>query len=187
MLAGSDLAADLPAARPAAVLLLLYPDPSGVETLVFTRRREDLRHHPGQISFPGGALEPDDPDPVAAALRETEEELGIPRAAVTVIGTLPAVLTVVSNYVITPVIGRAAARPHFAPHAAEVAEVIEVPLAALRAPGVHRREPRSTPRGPSDIHYYQVGPYNIWGATARILTLFLETPDATGEVAAPGT
>src|SRR5437868_6637624 len=111
--------------RQAAVLLLLYPAPDGgPELIVFTRRTDHLPTHAGQISFPGGSADPGDPDPAATALREAEEELGIPAADVTVIGTLPGVLTVVSNYLITPVIGRATARPAFAPNPGEVAEVI---------------------------------------------------------------
>src|SRR4029079_6096255 len=112
-----------------------------------TRRTDHLPTHAGQISFPGGSADPGDADPAATALREAQEELGIPVADVTVLGTLPGVLTVVSNYLITPVIGRAAARPAFAPNPGEVAEVIELPLAALRAPGVHRHETRDTPSG----------------------------------------
>jgi len=79
------------------------------------------------------------------------------------------VLTVVSNYAITPVIGRADARPHFRPNPEEVAEVIELPLSALRDPGIyHTKE-----RGSGVVHYFEVGRYTIWGATARILQLFL--------------
>ena len=118
------------APRPAAVLLLLYPDPTGgADTIVFTRRPEEMRHHPGQISLPGGSREPEDADAVATALREAQEELAIPPSAVQVIATLEPVFTVVSNYLITPVVGRAAARPAFVADPREVAEVIEVPLA----------------------------------------------------------
>jgi 8-oxo-dGTP pyrophosphatase MutT (NUDIX family) len=167
-----------PPPRAAAVLLLLYPAPeSGATTLVFTRRTETLSSHAGQISLPGGAIDPTDADATAAALREAQEELGIPPAAVTVIGALPTVHTVVTNYLITPVVGRAAARPAFRPNPAEVAEVIEVPLSGLRDPDIYRREQRETAWGTFDVHYYQYGPYNIWGATARILQLFLENGD----------
>ena len=160
--------------RPAAVLLLLYPDPhDGASTLLFTRRTDTLPSHRGQISFPGGRIDPGDVDAPAAALREAEEEVGILPAAVTVLGTLPAIYTVVSNYVITPVVGRAAARPALRPNPAEVAALIEVPLATLHDPVIHRTETHPTERGPVVIHYYQVGPHNIWGATARILHTFL--------------
>lgn len=171
---GAHLPPDGPPPRRAAVLLLLYPAADGTETIVFTRRTESLPTHAGQISLPGGSVDPTDAGPAAAALREAEEELGIPAAEVAVIGTLPAVHTVVSNYLITPVIGRMQSRPAFRPNPAEVDEVIEIPLAGLRDPAIYRRETRATAHGPHDIHYYHYGPYTIWGATARILQLFLE-------------
>ncbi|HUS14143.1 MAG TPA: CoA pyrophosphatase [Chloroflexia bacterium] len=158
-------------------MLLLYPGPDGAETLVFTRRTAHLPTHAGQISFPGGSVDRTDADAVAAALREAEEELGIPPHTVAVLGTLPAVHTVVSNYLITPVIGRTPVRPDFVPNPQEVAEVIEVPLTGLREAAIHRREIRDTPRGPVEVHYFDYGSYTIWGATARILRIFLDGPD----------
>ena len=170
-----ELWGDIPAPRPAAVLILLYPDPAGGDDLLlFTRRTETLPSHSGQISFPGGGIDPEDSGPVAAALREASEEVGIVADQVQVLGTLPAVYTVVSNYLITPVIARTSRRPEFVPNAAEVAELIEVPLSALRDPQIHTTETRATPRGPVVVHYYQYGRHTIWGATARILTTFLE-------------
>jgi 8-oxo-dGTP pyrophosphatase MutT (NUDIX family) len=160
--------------RRAAVLILLYPDPAtGEDMILFTRRTETLPSHRGQISFPGGSIDPTDSHVVAAALREAAEEVGLDPELVTVLGTLPEVYTVVSNYLIMPVVGRTLARPVFLPNPAEVAELIEVPLAGLRDPAIHRVEAHLTLRGPVDVHYYQYGPYNIWGATARILYTFL--------------
>jgi 8-oxo-dGTP pyrophosphatase MutT (NUDIX family) len=169
-----ELWADDPKLRRAAVLLLLYPAPTtGEETLLFTRRTETLPSHRGQISFPGGRIEPDDPDSAAAALREAYEEVGLDPTSVEVRGTLPDVYTVVSSYLITPVVGGAITRPAFVPNPAEVAELIEVPVAALRDPAIHYAQTRPTPRGPVVVHFYQYGPYTIWGATARILYTFL--------------
>ncbi len=169
-----ELWADDPNLRQAAVLLLLYPEPAtGAETLLFTRRTETLPSHRGQISFPGGRIDPGDPDASAAALREAQEEVGLDPTAVTVLGTLPPVYTLVSSYLITPVVGRALLRPTFVPNPAEVAELIEVPVAALRDPAIHRTQIHPTPRGPVVVHYYQHGSSNIWGATARILYTFL--------------
>jgi 8-oxo-dGTP pyrophosphatase MutT (NUDIX family) len=175
---------DIPDVRPAAVLLLLYPDPrTGEDLLLFTRRTETVSSHRGQISFPGGGIDPEDADAVAAALREAQEEVGIAPALVTVLGILPEIYTVVSNYLITPVLGRAEARPDFTPNPREVAELIEVPVAALREAAIHRTETHLTPRGPVNVHYYQHGPYNIWGATARILYTFLhDAPPDLGNV-----
>jgi 8-oxo-dGTP pyrophosphatase MutT (NUDIX family) len=168
-----ELWADDPRLRRAAVLLLLYPGPGDEETLLFIRRTETVSSHRGQIAFPGGGVEPGDPDPVTAALREAHEEVGLDPTGVQVLGTLPEVYTVVSSYLITPVVGQALLRPTFVPNPAEVAELIEVPLAGLRDPAIHRTETHPTPRGPVVVHYYQYGPYNIWGATARILYTFL--------------
>ena len=157
------------------MLLLFYPDPqTGEELLLFTRRTETLPSHKGQISFPGGSIDPTDADAVEAALREAAEEVGVTPTEVTVWGVLPEVYTVVSNYIITPVLGHTPTRPDFRPNPAEVAELIEVPVAALRDPTIHRTETHPTPRGPVVVHYYQHGLYNIWGATARILATFLD-------------
>ena len=173
-----ELWADDPKLRRAAVLLLLYPDPAGgEEILLFTRRTETLSSHRGQISFPGGRIDPMDTDATAAALREAQEEVGLDPSGVQVVGTLPDVYTVVSSFLITPVVGQALVRPAFVPNPAEVAELIEVPLAALRDPAIHRTQTHATPRGPVVVHYYQYGSYNIWGATARILYTFLGEGD----------
>ncbi len=170
----SDDAVDLADADlvPAAVLvpIVLGPAPG----VLLTKRTSHLAKHPGQVSFPGGRMDPDDAHPEAAALREAEEELGILPAAVAVVGTLSPVPTLVSNYLITPVIGRAIARPAFTPSPGEVAEVIELPLAGLRDPAIYRCAWRETPGGRQPMHTFQYGPHNIWGATARILHLFLE-------------
>ena len=163
--------------RPASVLLLIYPR-RGEENIVFIRRPETMVHHKGQISLPGGAQDPTDQDAVYTALREADEELGIDPGVVEVLGTMPPVYARVSSFVITPVIGRlndsqAANELVFKPSQYEVAEVIEVPLSALRDPANHRVEQRTAGGFTYNIHFYTYGPYEIWGATGRILYEFL--------------
>lgn len=165
--------------RRAAVLILLYPR-SGQDYLVFTRRTESVEHHKGQISLPGGAQDPVDPGPEYTALREANEELGIDPSALQVLGTLRDVHARVSSFVITPVVARL--KPEFAesdlvfkPNPGEVAEIIEVPLSALRDPAHHRVETRAHNGITYNIHFYTYGPYEIWGATGRIICEFLST------------
>ena len=163
--------------RPASVLLLIYQR-GGEEYIVFMRRSETMEHHKGQISLPGGAQDPTDIDAVHTALREAQEELGIDPDAVEVLGTMPPVYARVSGFVITTVIGRlreasSADEIVFSPNHHEVAEVIEVPLRSLREPDNHHIEQRTANGFTYNIHFYTYGPYEIWGATGRILYEFL--------------
>jgi 8-oxo-dGTP pyrophosphatase MutT (NUDIX family) len=162
--------------RRAAVLILLYP--KAVEDyIVFMRRTETVEHHKGQISLPGGAEDPTDPDLTYTALREAQEELGIEPDMVEVLEVMPDVYARVSSFVITPVVARLKAGKEgelvFRPNEDEVAEVIEVPLSALRDPAIHHIEQRTHNGITYNIHYYTYGPYEIWGATGRILREFL--------------
>ncbi len=157
----------------AAVLLLLRRTPSGFD-LLFTRRTQDVLTHKGQISFPGGSQEPGDRDLEATALRETEEELGIPATAVEILGELDDTFTSVSSFVVRPFVGLyrgslEALRP--APQ--EVAEVLSVPLARLQDPRIRRVEPLDVEGRPWEFPSYRYGEHVIWGATARILQQFL--------------
>ena len=161
----------------AAVLVPLVMRESGLQVLL-TRRTDHLRAHAGQISFPGGRAEPDDADAVATALRETEEEIGLHRAHVEVIGALPT-YTTVTSFVVTPVI--ALVQPGFALtlDAFEVAEAFEVPLKYLMTPAHHRRheveiegQARRFLSMPWPAEAEAVDPaatYFIWGATAAML------------------
>jgi 8-oxo-dGTP pyrophosphatase MutT (NUDIX family) len=167
--------------RRAAVLILLYPK-AGEDYLVFMRRTETVAHHKGQISFPGGGQDPEDPDIVSTALREAQEELGIDPGLVQVLEVMPDFYARVSNFIITPVIGRLKpeAGEHglvFHPNSDEVAEVIEVPLSALRDPSIHHTEQRTRDGIIYNLHFYTYGPYEIWGATGRIIHEFLNSFD----------
>ena len=149
--------------RPAAVLVAVWQD-----RLILTKRASHLKHHPGQIAFPGGKVEPEDGSPETAALREASEEIALPPASVQVLGRLPAHETV-TGFTVTPILGHV--RDVFAPvaEAGEVEEVFTVPLSHVLDPRryvVERRLWRGEWR-----HFYAVpyGPYYIWGATARIL------------------
>lgn len=135
--------------------------------LVLTVRSSALKHHPGQVAFPGGKIE-DGETPVTAALREAEEEIGLSREAVEILGHLPPHETV-TGFTVTPVLGWIDAPFAPVPEAGEVAEVFHAPLSHVTDPGQFRVESRRW-RG-ERRHYYAVpwGPYYIWGATARIL------------------
>ncbi len=152
---------------PAAVLVPLINQPHGV-TVMLTQRSPHLYDHAGQISFPGGRVDPGDADRVATALREAEEETGLPQASVAIIGTLPE-FDIQTGFRVTPVVGWIEPPLTLNPDPFEVAEVFEVPLAFLLEPGNHRRH-RDEING-RRRNYYSI-PYesrNIWGATAGML------------------
>jgi len=164
------------ALRPAAVLVPLVDHPPGHThgmTVLLTQRTAHLTAHAGQISFPGGRIEADDPDPEAAALRETEEEVGLPRDRVSVIGRLDTYLTG-TGFEITPVVGIVMPPFPISIDPFEVEEAFEVPLSYILDPRNHQRVERQ-----SGAHrrIFYVLPYegrNIWGATAGILVNLAE-------------
>lgn len=153
--------------RPAGVLVPVIAGANGAEVLL-TKRSSRLKHHPGQIAFPGGKQDEGDADVIAAALREAEEEVGLPRQHVQVLGTLPTHETV-TGFLVTPVVGWIDATFDVVTEPGEVAEAFRVPLSHVMDATqftIQSRRWRGTRR-----RYYTVpfGPYYIWGATARIL------------------
>ncbi|HEY6004621.1 MAG TPA: CoA pyrophosphatase [Anaeromyxobacter sp.] len=182
---------DIPAFRPAAVLVPLLERPGG-PTILFTRRTETVRHHKGEISFPGGGIEAGE-DAVRAALREAEEEIGLLPERVGVVGVLDD-LPSIAGYVVTPVVAAVRDPPEaFRPAALEVSEPFEVPLALLLDPAIRRASLWDPARLPAEVkaavvasrasfeevdpqtgHWrmwsFDAGPgRTVWGLTARIL------------------
>lgn len=165
--------------RQAGVLIALQQGSDGLD-LILTKRSSALKHHPGQIAFPGGKVDPDDAGAIGAALREAEEEIGLPHENVEVIGALPAHETG-TGFSMVPVLGLVRADFDEVPEKGEVDEVFRVPfdhvidvsnyqIEGRHFRGVHRR-------------YFTVayGPYYIWGATARVLHGLAERFEAFDE------
>jgi 8-oxo-dGTP pyrophosphatase MutT (NUDIX family) len=160
----------VPGARQAAVLVPLFVD--GALHAVFTERRADLRRHAGEISFPGGRRDDDDADLPSTALRESHEEIGLPPDAVELLGALQPTPTFVTGYAIYPFVGLIDPGFAWVLQEREVAQVLELPLEAVRA-GYSRR--RLVRRGmPFRTDTYEAGGHLIWGATARIVADLLD-------------
>jgi len=159
--------------RPAAVLVGLIDRADGL-TVLLTKRTDHLEHHPGQVSFPGGHIEDDDHDAVYAALRETEEEVGVSPERVEVIGRLDTYITG-TGFEVTPVVGLITPPFDLNPDPHEVAEVFEVPLDFLLDPTNHQRHSRVF--SGRTRHYYAMpyADYFIWGATAGMLMDLYQT------------
>lgn len=153
--------------RPAAVLVPVWLKPDGA-SLILTKRSSHLKHHPGQIAFPGGKVDPTDAGPRDAALRETREEIGLDPGRVEILGALPSHETV-TGFAVTPFLGliRGAFDP--VPEAGEVDEVFTVPLSHVLAPARYAIESRRWMGVWRRYYAVPYGPYYIWGATARIL------------------
>jgi 8-oxo-dGTP pyrophosphatase MutT (NUDIX family) len=172
------LAKDPAEQTPAAVLVPLFvPSPQAPPSVVLTRRRADLRRHAGEISFPGGRRDPQDADLHETAVREAEEEIGLPRELVQPLGELPAISTFATNYLIHPYVGLIPQGQSWRVSPREVDAVLELPLIDLRES--RTRAPLER-RGISfETDAYVLDGNLIWGATFRILEDLLEQLQAS--------
>ena len=160
------------ALREAGVLVAIWLRDRGAQ-VILTQRSPQLKHHPGQVAFPGGKVDPTDDGPVAAALREAHEEIALPPDRVEMLGTLPAHETV-TGFRVLPVLGLV--RGDFTPlaEAGEVAEVFTVPLGHILDRSRYRIEQRQWQGVTRSYYTVPWGPYYIWGATARMLRALAE-------------
>jgi 8-oxo-dGTP pyrophosphatase MutT (NUDIX family) len=158
--------------RPAAVLVLLYPDEAGAARVILTERATRDGHHSGEVSFPGGKSEPDDVDIVATALREAAEEVALDAqaAGVRVVGILEPFWIPVSDYAVTPVLAVADRRPDLAAAPDEVARIVEPPIARFLPGAPIEIVERTIGDWPLRYGSYDVDGLSVWGATARILS-----------------
>ncbi len=166
--------------RTGAVLLLLYPKKQA-DHLLFIRRQENLTYHPGQISFPGGRHEPGE-TLLQTALRETVEETGLAPKDQSVLGGLESVYIPPSDFIVHPFVAWHNGTPTFRRDPSEVAEIIEAPLGMLRDPAIRKTEVRTRPGKNVTVPYFDINGHKVWGATAMILSEFLERLDRAEQV-----
>ena len=144
--------------------------------LLFTKRTDTVEHHKGQISFPGGACDDADDSLVATALRETEEEIGLPRTAIEILGTLDDI-SIPTGFVVTPIVGFVEQLPSLATNCDEVAEIIFIPLEDFFDGSKCRSEMRELKGKLRHIYLYDVWREPVWGATAVIIKQFTDLFD----------
>jgi len=154
--------------RLAATLLLLYPGSDASPMFVLTERQASLRDHSGQISLPGGSRDGEE-TAEETARREAYEEVGVDPDALDVLGRLTPLYIPPSGFSVTPVVAVLMERPPFTPHEAEVAALLEVPLADLFAPASRQSSRRSVRGGAFDVPYFELAGHQVWGATAMML------------------
>ncbi len=161
-----------PAARQASTLLLVYPADDGDLTLPLTLRHAGLPAHPGEVSLPGGAVDPGDASREAAALREAQEEVGVDPATVRIAGALDDIWIPVSNFELRPFVGTATVRPALVPQTDEVAEIVELPLRLILTDAIVGEEEIAGASWVLRAAVYRHAGQRIWGATARTLAMF---------------
>jgi len=157
----------------ASVLILLYPDKERLFT-VFIKRPDYPGIHGGQISLPGGKMEDNDPDVIFTALRETEEEIGIKREEVEILGCLSPLYIPVSNMLVSSVIGFIADKPDFRPQPGEVAGLIETAIEEFLKPEIVQDKVKIIRLNRAIVPFYNIKGHHIWGATAMIISEFTE-------------
>ena len=162
--------------RRAAVLVPIVDD-GGPLRLLLTRRTEDLPTHAGQVAFPGGLVEPGEEDPVRTALREATEEIGLPEAAVEILGLLDDFPTSTDTVAVTPVVGMLRSVPPLQARAAEVARIFDIPVADLMQ--ADRWTSREETRGERrfSVYYFLHEGETLWGLSARVVLHLLEASD----------
>lgn len=158
--------------KSAAVLIALVNNSDDMNSsclqVLLTKRASHLKHHPSQISFPGGKVEPTDKDLTHTALREAQEEIGLSPEAVTIIGQLPN-YEVVSGYQVTPIVAIIDSPQYYQKDANEVDEIFQVPLEHFLQPENHRSIISYRNGDHHNVHFFPYKHYNIWGATAAML------------------
>lgn len=172
--AGHDPQAEVPTAeapRRSAVLIVLHDGDRGPEVLL-TRRSMALRHHRGEISFPGGRVDPGESE-IDTARREAWEEVRLDPTSITVHGRLAPLSTVVSQSFIVPLVASIDHRPHLVAAPEEVERILWVPFAELAHPEVYREERWGVPPHDRPVHFFELADETVWGATARMLTQLL--------------
>jgi 8-oxo-dGTP pyrophosphatase MutT (NUDIX family) len=172
---GRPLAPAFPGARSSAVLIVLADGARGPEVLL-TKRSMDLRHHKGEISFPGGRMDPGE-TPLDTAVREAHEEVGLDPALVVPRGELQHLNTIVSRSYIVPIVATLDDRPHLVPASPEVDRVMWVPIATLTDADRHRSERWGRPPTDRLIHFFELDDETVWGATAHLLVALLSLKD----------
>ena len=163
----------VPDMQAAAVLMPLF-EADGETRVILTRRPDTMPSHRGDVAFPGGKFHPEvDPTLRDAALRECEEEVGLPRSKVAIVAELDTISTVTSRFLVAPFVGLLDSVPELVPDPREVERVFDVALSDLMAEGVHREEHWGTGVLTRDVHIFELEDETVWGLTARILSGFL--------------